>query len=267
MLWINYLCILENMILNLYKKRGETPLECINRFRGVFPEYQNIKMTYLGRLDPMAEGVLLVGTEEETKEERRKQLFGLNKDYEFSAIFGFKTDTYDCLGKITHPLTPPLTLREGETHTKTNISAFDLVKICKIYEGQREQEYPKYSSKIISSQEKTSSEKKIITIYKLQFKNLEKINSKELFGKLLMEISKIKGDFRQIEILEMWKDALIRKDFFDIQTAHFFASVSSGTYIRSVVNNIGNTLGCGATTLSIRRTRVGNYKVEDSIVF
>jgi len=45
----------------------------------------------------------------------------------------------------------------------------------------------------------------------------------------------------------------------------FSAHVSSGTYIRSLVNNIGNTLGCGATTLSIKRTRVGNYKIEDSI--
>ena len=47
-------------ILKLYKKEGETPLEAIERFRRKNPEYRNEKMTYAGRLDPMAEGVLLV---------------------------------------------------------------------------------------------------------------------------------------------------------------------------------------------------------------
>lgn len=251
------------MILNLYKKKGETPLECINRFREKFPEYRKDKMTYLGRLDPMAEGVLLIGTGEHTKEEKRREFFGLDKDYEFTAIFGFKTDTYDCLGKIT------------QKHKKTNISSLDLVKLCKIYEGEREQEYPKYSSPMISDVLSPSPSKgeglgvrlKIITIYKLQFKKLEKITNKELFGKILMEVSKVKGNFRQVEILEMWKNTLMTKGVFDIEIAHFFACVSSGTYIRSIVSDLGKTLGCGATTLSIKRTRVGDYEIEDSIVF
>ena len=47
----------------------------------------------------------------------------------------------------------------------------------------------------------------------------------------------------------------------------FSATVSSGTYIRSLVNSMGETIGCGATTLLIKRTRVGDYKIEDSIKF
>ena len=41
-------------VLNLYKKRGETPLECIYRFKMVNPEYADKPMTYAGRLDPLA---------------------------------------------------------------------------------------------------------------------------------------------------------------------------------------------------------------------
>jgi tRNA pseudouridine55 synthase len=39
----------------------------------------------------------------------------------------------------------------------------------------------------------------------------------------------------------------------------FTVSVSSGTYIRSLVQDMGVTLGTGAYTTSLRRTRVGKY--------
>lgn len=42
------------------------------------------------------------------------------------------------------------------------------------------------------------------------------------------------------------------------------AGVSSGTYIRSLVNDIGSTLGTGAYTTALRRTKVGGYRVSDA---
>ena len=52
-------------ILKLNKKMSETPLECIQRWKKENPEYVEEKMTYAGRLDPMAEGELLVLVGEE----------------------------------------------------------------------------------------------------------------------------------------------------------------------------------------------------------
>lgn len=43
------------------------------------------------------------------------------------------------------------------------------------------------------------------------------------------------------------------------------AEVSSGTYIRSLVEDIGNALGTGAYTEQLRRTQVGRYDIEESI--
>lgn len=40
---------------------------------------------------------------------------------------------------------------------------------------------------------------------------------------------------------------------------------SKGTYIRSLVSDIGNLLGCGAALVSLRRTRIGPYRVEDAL--
>ncbi len=44
----------------LWKEEGETPLECILRAKEEGKIQENDKATYAGRLDPMAEGVLLV---------------------------------------------------------------------------------------------------------------------------------------------------------------------------------------------------------------
>ncbi len=40
---------------------------------------------------------------------------------------------------------------------------------------------------------------------------------------------------------------------------------SRGTYIRALCRDIGEKLGCGATQSRLLRTRVGNFKIEDSI--
>jgi tRNA pseudouridine55 synthase len=218
----------------------------------------------------LAEGVLLMASGEDVG--RKEEFLGLDKEYDFVSIFGFATDTYDILGKI---------LRVEKLE---DMNEMDLIKIAKIYEGEREQEYPKYSSKMIArtlkaaesdslrsqdashiSLQEHSLPLKKITIHKMQFHKMDTLNSKELFGRLLMDITKVKGDFRQHEILVLWKQILFGSESKDNFLGKFSAHVSSGTYIRSIVNDMGNTLGCGATTLSIKRTRVGDYKIEDSI--
>jgi tRNA pseudouridine55 synthase len=45
----------------------------------------------------------------------------------------------------------------------------------------------------------------------------------------------------------------------------FRVRCSKGTYIRALVNDIGEILGCGATLVELRRTRIGNFRVEDAL--
>jgi tRNA pseudouridine55 synthase len=40
---------------------------------------------------------------------------------------------------------------------------------------------------------------------------------------------------------------------------------STGTYIRSLANDFGAVLGCGGYLSSLRRTRIGDFKVEDAM--
>jgi tRNA pseudouridine55 synthase len=47
--------------------------------------------------------------------------------------------------------------------------------------------------------------------------------------------------------------------------ANLKAEVSSGTYIRSLVEDIGKQLGVGAYTLSLRRTKIGQYNLSQAV--
>ncbi|MBS1747421.1 MAG: tRNA pseudouridine(55) synthase TruB [Bacteroidetes bacterium] len=51
----------------------------------------------------------------------------------------------------------------------------------------------------------------------------------------------------------------------DIPKVEFRVVCSTGTYIRSLANDYGKALGCGAYLSSLRRTRIGNYFVDDAI--
>ncbi len=86
------------MPLIFNKHLGETPLQALDRLRIEQPEYQKATLSYAGRLDPMAEGLLLVLVDDECK--HSQDYFGFDKDYEATILFGFDTDTHDILGKI-----------------------------------------------------------------------------------------------------------------------------------------------------------------------
>jgi tRNA pseudouridine55 synthase len=50
-----------------------------------------------------------------------------------------------------------------------------------------------------------------------------------------------------------------------LPVVHFRVVCSTGTYIRSLANDIGETLGCGGHLSSLCRTRIGIYKLDDAL--
>ncbi len=48
--------------------------------------------------------------------------------------------------------------------------------------------------------------------------------------------------------------------------ARFVAAVGSGAYLRSLARELGETLGCGAHLVELRRTAVGPFRVEGATV-
>lgn len=84
-----------------------------------------------------------------------------------------------------------------------------------------------------------------------------KVNGKKLY-QYAREGKNVKLPIHNVEI----KD--IKLLSMDSDSFSFFVTVSSGTYIRSLINDISKRIDIPMTMEELRRTRVGNYKVEDA---
>jgi len=51
----------------------------------------------------------------------------------------------------------------------------------------------------------------------------------------------------------------------ELPCVHFRVVCSTGTYIRSLANDFGEALTCGAYLSSLCRTRIGEFKIEDAL--
>lgn len=259
-------------ILNIYKPIGISPLYAIKALKEKYPELKDQKMTYAGRLDPLAEGVLLIlaGNAVHEKEKYLK----LDKEYEGEILFGFTTDTYDILGL------------PKKNEQSISISKTALDGIIKKLEGDISLPLPPYSSYKIKgkplfqwAREEKLNEIEIPTrqtkIHSAELLSLDKISGQKLLEKIEQKINLIKGDFRQKEILSQWQKMLLFPSdrcfagTFENQKEYHIAKVkiacSSGTYIRSIAFELGGRLKTGGVILSLTRTKVGEFEIKDSI--
>lgn len=51
----------------------------------------------------------------------------------------------------------------------------------------------------------------------------------------------------------------------DLPDIHFEITCSKGTYIRVIANDFGAELGCGGVLSSLRRTEIGEFKIDDAL--
>jgi tRNA pseudouridine55 synthase len=64
---------------------------------------------------------------------------------------------------------------------------------------------------------------------------------------------------RRVEVAELALDRFAPPD------VGFRATVSGGTYLRSLARDVGAALGCGAHLAALTRTRVGPYRLADAV--
>lgn len=251
------------MIL-INKPRGLTPLEAIERFVEENPNYRSVKLAYAGRLDPQAEGLLLVLENEECL--KRDDYQQLDKTYEFDLLLGFSTDTGDIMGLIQSEISND---KLGKVNPEIKLTSSDLEHFI----GKQAQNYPAFSSKTFKGKKlfqwalegefpQISHE---INIYELRIIEEFNISSATLLEFIHKNINYVTGNFRQAEILALWDKALGKESANNFTVYKLEAKVSSGTYIRQLCQDIGNKLDLPALALSIKRTKVDKFDLADSI--
>jgi tRNA pseudouridine55 synthase len=180
------------------------------------------KVGHGGTLDPLAEGLLILGIGEYTKE-LNKFLKESIKTYIAEIILGARSTTYDREGKI-YP-----------NDNRINYPNTDRIKeVIRSFIGEIEQIPPPFSAVKIKGK----------PAYLLARKGKK------------VELKPRKVKIYEIKILDYnWPVLKIE------------VTCSSGTYIRSLANDIGEKLGCGGYLNDLKRTKINEFKVEQALTF
>jgi tRNA pseudouridine(55) synthase len=224
-------------------------------------------MAYAGRLDPMAEGKLLVLQGDECKVQEKYHK--LDKEYEFEVLFGVSSDTADVLGLL-------------DTCAVPTLNTTDIKNVLKKMIGNVELPYPHFSSKTVGGKplhvwklegriDEIEIPKKKSTLYTLELLELKTISAQQVYVYATEKIETIPkvtdaskalgNDFRRADIRLCWQQFMENNDpeaqYF---VAKFTCICSSGTYMRTLAELIANELGTCGLSYSIKRTKIGIYK-------
>jgi tRNA pseudouridine55 synthase len=261
-------------IIVVNKPIGLTPLQTLDLLRKHKPELNSTKLTYAGRLDPMAEGLLLVlkNPDQSSKE----KLLCLDKTYQFKLLFGLSTDTYDALGIIQPSGSDPVGSHQPSRFTPSEVERSDLEGVLPSFLGINLQPYPPYSSKTVNGKPlfyyaRTNQLAKItIPKKKIQIKTLKLISTQlilksKLQSQIIQSLKLVKGDFRQLKIIKSWQQFFSNTKQVSFPVYTLETTCSSGTYIRSLAHKLGQKLNTQAIALNIKRTKLGPYKHQSAI--
>jgi tRNA pseudouridine55 synthase len=185
------------------------------------------RIGHTGTLDPMATGVLPLVVGRATRV--AQFLTASDKTYEATVAFGRATDTYDASGKETHT-----------SDRRPSREALD-AEIAR-FQGTFEQTPPAYSAKNIEGERS----------YDIARRRARRGESSE--SPVAERPKAVAVTVQRLEVLS-----------FDGETARLEMQVSAGFYVRSLVHDLGEALGCGGVLTALRRTRSGEFGLERAI--
>ena len=237
--------------LLIHKLLGETPLEALERTRIEEGISDDVPMTYAGRLDPAAEGKMLILLGEECK--NKDTYLGLDKTYKAEILIGVSTDTYDMLGIPTAGVFENL----DEHVLLARVQAFLQASL-----GRHVQSYPPYSSKTVDGVQlhtlaRAGTDVELPTheveLYSYSDFFIDIVTGEDVLMRAARVVGSVRGDFRQEEIAQAWQQTVL-DDSKEYWLVSLTLSVSSGYYIRQFAQDLGQSLGTGACLYSLIRT-------------
>jgi tRNA pseudouridine55 synthase len=215
-----------NGLIIVDKPEGITSHDVVARVRRIL---RTKRVGHTGTLDPFATGVMVILIGQAT---RLAQFLDKDeKEYEAAVQLGSETDTGDRTGS---PIAD-CGLRIADLEERT--SSIDWEEILSKFRGKLMQVPPMYSAKKIEGKK----------LYELARKGQEverKAVSVTIHELELLNESEIPNPKSQIRIR---------------------VTCSAGTYIRTLAEDIGRSVGLGAHLAELRRTRAGRFDISKTV--
>jgi len=249
---------IHETVIPLYKPLGKTPLETINALRNSDPVFSHSAMSYAGRLDPMADGLLLALSGDALS--KQEALSNLDKSYDAVVLFGISTDSDDLLGmpaRDGHSLPAESRMREA-------LQSF--AGVCTlpvpVYASVRVQGKPLYWWARNKKLDDITIPSRTTRINAIDAVAVGSTSFQSVLARVREAVPLVSGDFRQTEIIQAWQALAEPREA--LATVSFSVSCTSGTYIRSLARELGNALGSRALLYSLTRTSIGQYSLENA---
>ncbi|MBV9211438.1 MAG: tRNA pseudouridine(55) synthase TruB [Acidobacteria bacterium] len=220
-------------ILIVDKPAGFTSHDVVARVRRLFQER---RVGHTGTLDPFATGVLVVLVGRATR--LAQFLSGAEKVYEAVIRFGYATETGDLTGAVRPETRSQISSREFTS----DWDAEKIEQALSSLRGEIEQVPPMYSAK-------------------------------KLKGKKLYELARAGEEVERKAVrvkVHEFKAVMTDSSFFKHEedgTCMMPVRVrcSAGTYIRTLAESLGERLGVAAHLAKLRRTRAGEFSIEQAL--
>ena len=225
---------------------------------------KRLKVGHAGTLDPLASGVMILCTGKCTK--LIDQLQAGTKEYVATLRLGCTTPSFDAEHPIDaiYPTSHITQAAVEEALSRFRGSIWQVPPVysaCKV-EGRRAFDYIRQGEEVeLKAKELVIDELELLDLH-LPEQGLVSPHADEV-AKMAREDIHIKDYGRDKETYEIAEATNIVTDH--LSYLQIRVVCSKGTYIRALARDIGQALGSGAYLIGLRRTRVGNIRVEDCL--
>lgn len=242
------------MIIPVFKPLGASTHQLAKKIG----ELYQTKATHTGTLDPMAEGVVIVLCDQDRFQKEAYSNF--KKTYEVKLLLGVSTDSDDLLGLITTRGFSDAPVRESLIDESNKIVG-NHTQIIHPFSAKRTQgvSFFDVSKKGMSPPAITEP----VELFSIDVLDQEQCAA-EVFTKIVRDkISRVEGEFRQIEVLKGWETLLSEEKNTQLTIIRIKIVCSKRTYIRSLVRYLSTKIGHPLTVVELVRTRNGPYSIAD----
>ncbi|MBP5500339.1 MAG: tRNA pseudouridine(55) synthase TruB [Bacteroidales bacterium] len=225
---------------------------------------KRLKVGHAGTLDPLASGVMILCTGKCTK--LIDQLQAGTKEYVATLRLGCTTPSFDAEHPIDaiYPTSHITQAAVEEALSRFRGSIWQVPPVysaCKV-EGRRAFDYIRQGEEVeLKAKELVIDELELLDLH-LPEQGLVSPHADEV-AKMAREDIHIKDYGRDKETYEIAEATNIVIEH--LSYLQILVVCSKGTYIRALARDIGQALGSGAYLIGLRRTRVGNIRVEDCL--
>lgn len=256
---------------------GPTSQDVVGKLKKLFsksPEYLNtlksapkpkkrrrgpdfIKIGHGGTLDPMADGVLVIGVGSGTKQ-LQSYLGNCTKRYSSTAMLGPSTTTYDSAGAILG-YSSPSEVDDGKVESVLSEFRGKIQQLPPVFsalkmDGKPLYQYAREGIPLPRAIEKRECEITTLNAGKLRQEHEYKLPEKTATPEEIAFAKSVTGDDLETGQAKIGP-------VFDLSF-----DVSSGTYIRSLIYDIGCALGTQAHMVKLTRVQQGDWELGKNVL-